>query len=248
MPYTMTVSPDFKPDLVSGWYIFNTWLQKTLGEAIHLELVNDFRELGTMVDKDAIDLVYANPFDMTKLIREKGFTPLAKPVGKVDEAIIITCADSEVSAVEALQPGLVAAVTDTPDVNMVGVMMLESADIYAGDIDMLHCSNHVTVAKKVIQGEAQVGFILADAYDELSSLVKKQIRALMRSRIELLHHTLLAGPALAEKSDAIRQALLSLHRDEKGRALLDSLAFEQWTLMENEEAEFMIDLMDTLQS
>ena len=31
MTYNFTISPDFSPDHISGWYIFNTWLQKRLG-------------------------------------------------------------------------------------------------------------------------------------------------------------------------------------------------------------------------
>jgi len=102
MPYTMTISPDFKPDLISGWYIFNTWLQKQIDESIHIEMVNDFKELSNAIDSDSIDLIYANPCDMTKLIREKSFTPIAKPVGTHDEAVIITREDNPVSDIESL--------------------------------------------------------------------------------------------------------------------------------------------------
>ena len=42
MSYMFTVSPDFSPDRLSGWYIFNTWMQRQLGVDIHLELYDDF--------------------------------------------------------------------------------------------------------------------------------------------------------------------------------------------------------------
>ena len=61
MPYTLTISPDFKPELISGWYIFNTWLQKQINENIHIEMVNDFNELSEAIDNNSIDLIYANP-------------------------------------------------------------------------------------------------------------------------------------------------------------------------------------------
>jgi len=247
MPYTMTISPDFKPDLISGWYIFNTWLQKTISEDIHLELVNDFSELDQLIENDAIDLIYANPFDMTKLIRDKSFLPIAKPIGKVDEAVIIIKSDSDIDVLESLQPGLKVSVTDAPDVNMVGTILLESADITPDDIEKVDCSNYITVAKNVINGTTDIGFILADAYDELSSLVKKQIKPLIRSKIHMLHHTFLLSPKLADRQAEIIAALTSLHNDDNGLKLLNSLEFEQWQLVENEDAEFMIDLMDTLQ-
>ena len=37
-----------------------------------------------------------------------------------------------------------------------------------------------------------------------------------------------------------------MHNDEKGRGVIESLGFEQWQTVNDEEMEFMIDLMDTL--
>ncbi len=247
MPYTMTISPDFKPDLISGWYIFNTWLQKALGVNIHLELVNNFSELGKLIDSDKVDLIYANPFDMSKLIREKSFLPVTKPVGKVDESVIIIKSDSDIESVESLKSGVKVSITDAPDVNMVGAIMLESADIYANDFEKINCSNNITIAKNVINGESEIGFMLADSYDELSSLVKKQLKLLIRSKIDLLHHTFLISPRLSEMFKSIQTALVALDGDDKGNKLLNSLELEKWLAMETEEAEFMIDLIDTLQ-
>ena len=42
MRYVMTVSPDFPPAQIAGWYIFNTWLQRQLGVQIHVELYQNF--------------------------------------------------------------------------------------------------------------------------------------------------------------------------------------------------------------
>jgi len=245
--YTMTISPDFKPALIPGWYIFNTWLQKSIGEDIHLELVNNFSELGSLIDSDDVDLIYANPFDMSKLIREKSFLPISKPIGKKDEAVIITKADSSIESVESLTNGVRVSITDAPDVNMVGAIMLESADLYNGDFEQINCTNNITIAKNVINGETEIGFMLADSYDELSLLVKKQLKPLIRSKIDLLHHTFLISPNLSDKFSQIQKALLEMSDNSKGKNLLQSLEFENWLAMDNEESEFMIDLIETLQ-
>ena len=42
MKFNMTVSPDFSPNHIAGWYIFNTWFQQQISEAIHLELYDSF--------------------------------------------------------------------------------------------------------------------------------------------------------------------------------------------------------------
>ncbi len=246
MPYTMTISPDFKPDLISGWYIFNTWLQKQIDEQIHIEMVNDFKELSSAIDKNAIDLIYANPCDIAKLVREKSFTPIAKPVGTHDEAVIIIREDSSVTNVESLPGNIKIAMTDVPDVNTIGLIMLEPADITPSDIETITCSNYITVAKKVIRGEADAGFLLADAFEEFSSLVKKQVKPLITSNIHVLHHALLAAPTFSEKQKKLQDILVSMQNDATGLDILKNLEIQKWELMDNDEAEFLIDLIDTL--
>jgi len=246
MPYTMTISPDFKPELISGWYIFNTWLQKNINENIHIEMVNDFNELSKAIDSNSIDLIYANPCDIAKLVREKSFTPVAKPVGTHDETIIITGADSSYSNIESLKNGVKIAMTDVPDVNTIGMIMLEPADITPSDVEIISCSSYITVAKKVISGEADIGFLLADAYGEFSSLVKKQVKSLIDSKIHVLHHAFLAGPNFSEKRSGLQEALLSMQSDAAAADILKNLEIENWEEMDNDEAEFLIDLIDTL--
>ncbi len=152
MPFNMTISPDFKPELISGWYIFNTWLQKKIDTPIHIDLVNDFNELSEAIDQNRIDLIYANPCDIARLVREKDFNPLVQPVGTQDETIIVSSINSPVKTIEDLSPGIKVAMTDVPDVNTIGMIMLEPADITPKDIETIHCQNFITVAKNVING------------------------------------------------------------------------------------------------
>jgi len=245
MPYTMTISPDFKPELIAGWYIFNTWLQKKIDTNIHINMVNDFNELSKTIDSGSIDLIYANPCDIAKLVREKSFTPIAKPVGCQDETIIITNSKTSDIHIESLKSGLKVAQTDVPDVNTIGMIMLEPADISPDDIEVIPCSNYITVAKKVINGEADIGFLLADAYGEFTKLVKNQVQPIITSKIHVLHHALLAGPNFSN-IQALQEAVLSMQNDTSGTGILKSLELEKWERMDLDEAEFLIDLIDTL--
>jgi len=246
MPYTMTISPDFKPELISSWYIFNTWLQKNINEHIHIEMFNDFKELSNAIDSDSIDLIYANPCDLAKLVRDKSFSPVAKPAGAHDETIIISKAGSPFSSIESLPSKIKIAMTDVPDVNTIGMIMLEPADIMPSGIETISCSNYITVAKKVIRGEADAGFLLAEAYDELSTLVKKQIQPLNTSKIHVLHHAFLTSPGFADKHSLFKESLLSMQNDPRSLNILKNLEINHWESMDNDDAEFLIDLVDTL--
>ena len=246
MRYVMTVSPDFAPDRIAGWYIFNTWLQRQLGEHIHLELFPDFASQRAAIHNDEIDLIYANPFDAAMLVREKGFTAIATPGNISDEAIIAVNADSGITQVEDLKPGCRIAATDDPDVNLISMIMLEPADLSTQNVETQTVDTYVLVAKQLLQGKADVGFFLRDAFEGLSGMIRRQLNELIRSEIYVIRHVLLAGPRLQERQDDLRKLLPDMATDSKGKGVLDSLGLQGWELQDQEDTEFMIDLMDTL--
>lgn len=246
MPHTFTVSPDFPPQRISGWFIFNTWLQRRLDTGIHLELHDDFARQRADIEAGKIDLIYANPYDAALLVREKGFVPVAKPRDKADEAVIAVPAESAVQRVEDLGPGARIASTDDPDVRTMGMIMIEPADLSAANTVAVACDNYVLVAKALLTGTADAGFFLKQAFEELSEVTRRQLRRIVESHIYVVHHALMAGPRLAGRRDEIRDALLAMDQDAKGRDILANLGLAAWDALGEEDTEFMIDLMDTL--
>lgn len=246
MPHQFTVSPDFTPDHLSGWFIFNTWLQRTLASPMHLQIYDDFHDQREAIAADRVDLIYANPYDAAMLVREKGFRPLAKPAGKPDEALIAVSAASRYTCVEDLEAGIIVAVTDDPDVRMMGMIMLEPADLDAPRMKLKTCDGYVLVAKELIKQTADAGIFLKEAYDDLSSVIRKQLRVLVSSQIHVIHHTLMLGPRLADHHATLLTALLGMTENQKGQGILQALEFSGWEPVSDEEMEFMIDLMDTL--
>jgi phosphonate transport system substrate-binding protein len=246
MAYNFTVSPDFGPEHLAGWYVFNTWMQRVLGEAVHLEIYSNFNSQREAIKAGKVDLIYANPYDASMLVREKGFVPLVKPKGKSDEAVIAVAATREFTAIEELKPGITVATTDDPDVHMMGMIMLEPANLNASNINLQICNTYILVAKQLIKGVCDAGIFFAEAFHDLSSVVKNQLRILVSSEIQVVHHSLMLGPALAASRERLSDALLNMTADEKSRGVLAALGFEQWEPVDQEAMEFMIDLMDTL--
>ncbi len=246
MTYQITVSPDFSPQHIFGWYVFNTWLQKAFQTRIHLELFSDFESQRQAILNDQIDLIFANPYDASMLVRDKGFTAIARVQGLRDEAIIAVNAESEAKKVEDLQPGLRVVATEDPDINMMGLIMLEPANLTAENIIMQQVDTYAIVAKKICWGEAEAGFFLKEAFHGLTSLTQRNLRILIESKIDVIHHSFLVGPRLKDKSLDIQQMLIAMTDTKKGRGVLDSLGFSAWEEVSEEDTEFMIDLMDTL--
>lgn len=246
MSLFFTISPDFSPDHIPGWYIFNTWFQRKTGEAMHLELFDGFPCQRTAIQQDKVDLIYANPFDAAMLVREKGFLPLVKAQGIADEAIIAVRESNPIQDVAELLPATRVAFTDDPDVRLMGMIMLEPADLDKSNIVPIPAETYVLVAKQLLKGDADVGIFLAEAYEGLSSVIRKQLKILVRSQISVVHHALMIGPRLRDRRDEFQQLLVAMGQDEKGRGVLSSLGFTSWQVVDDEEMEFMIDLMDTL--
>jgi phosphonate transport system substrate-binding protein len=246
MPHVFTVSPDFTPDHLSGWFIFNTWLQKVLDIPLHLQLYDDFHSQRGAIQADAVDLIYANPFDAAMLVREKGFRPLVKAAGRADEALIAVAEASRYRQIEELPSGIKLATTEGPDVHMMGMIMLEPADLDASCVQLNVCDSYVLVAKELIKQTSDAAIFLADAFDGLSSVIRSQLRVLVRGQIQVAHHALMVGPRLADRRAQLLDALLGMSACDKGRGVLDALKFTDWERVDDEEMEFMIDLMDTL--
>lgn len=247
MTYNFSVSPDFSPEHLSEWFIFNTWLQKALGVGFHLELYDDFKSQREAIEAgDKLDLLYANPYDAALLVREKGFVPLVKPDIKADEVVIAVHKNHPAEHIEDLLPGIKLAYTEDPDVQMMGMILLEAADLDQDNISMQTFGSNVLVAKAVFQQHSDVGFFLAEAYDDLSSVIKRSLKVLVRSDIQVIHHALMLGPKLMQQKEVLLQALLAMNADPGGQSIMKNLGFENWMPVDDEAMEFMIDLMDTL--
>jgi len=246
MSFVLSVSPDFSPDHIAGWYVFNTYLQRQLDIPIHVELYNDFDAQRKAIENDEIDIIFANPFDASMLIREKGFKAIAAPENSSDEAIIATRRDSQIAHIEDLNEGTRIATTDDPDVNMMGMIMLEPADLNKENTSTTIVDTYPLVAKQLLQGDADIGFFLDESFDSLSKFVKEQLSELIRSQIFVIRHVMLVGPKLEEHHQAFKDVLLNMQNDEKGPGVLNSLGLSAWENQDHEDTEFMIDLMETL--
>ena len=208
MSLIFTVSPDFNTKYLPGWFVVNTLLQRLTGEGIHLETFDDFDGLHEAIRKDQIDLIYANPFDAARLVRDHRFVALARPHGRPDEAVVAAHVNSAVQSVESLRPGTRIASTDNPDVHMMGMIMLEPADLSPANVQIQQRPSFVLVAKSLLSGEADVGFFLAETFDELSDTVRHRLRVLVRSQIYMISHLFLVHPRVADLAPALRRSLL----------------------------------------
>ena len=247
MSLNVLIAPDFAPDRFAGWHMLNTLLQKRTGQAIHLLTPASAAEQAQLIADGKADVVYANPFDASVMVREQGFRAFARPVGKSDEMVIATGAGSPANVVEDLKPGCRIALTDNRDVKLIGLRLLEPADLTEADIQWQMVDNYQAAARLAMKGEVDASFFLAEAYHSLSRLTKSQLKTLIVSRLADITHVLLAREGVAEHVPALRDALTGMAGSPDGQVVLDELGIPKgFEPMSDEDVEFMLDLMETL--
>lgn len=247
MTLNFLIAPDFSPERFGGWHMLNTALQRRSGLGLHLLTPPGAAEQAELIAQGKADLVYANPFDAAGMIREQGYVPFARPAKRFDEMVIAAGAQSAASRVEDLKPGLRIALTDNKDVKLIGLRLLEPADITESQVDWVPVDSYQAAARLAIKAEVDASFFLADAYASLSRLTRGQLKVLVESAIHDITHVLIAHPRIGEQVGAVHDALLGLGGDATGREVLDALGLPGgFEPMSQEDAEFMIDLMDTL--
>lgn len=246
MKFNLLIAPDFAPERFAGWHMLNTLLQKRTGLHLHLLTPASASEQTEMINKGDVDIIYANPFDATHLIREKGYRVVARPKGKADEMVIATKAEGALKTLDDLQKGAKVAMADNRDVKLIGLRLLEAVDLTEQDLNFDITENYQAAAREVIKGEADVAFFLSEVYHGLSRLTLSQLHVLIESDLSDITHVVLVSEKLADNQDFI-QSLLKLTDDSDGQEVLAELGMKEgFELMDEEDGEFMIDLMDTL--
>lgn len=246
MTYNFLIAPDFSPERFAGWHMFNGLLQKQSEIGVHLLMPSSHAEQEQMLAEQEVDLVYANPFDAASLIREQGFRAIARPIGKSDEMVIVSSAKGEIDRLEAVKSGYKVAMADNRDVKLIGLRLLEAVDIAEADLNFDITETYQAAARQVIQGQAEVGFFLKEVFDSLSKLTKAQLTVLIESDLADISHVLLVKEGV-EHTPILEKVILSLSDLEDGRVILEELGMpEGFEAMDEEDAEFMIDLMQTL--
>ena len=244
--HNMLIAPDFSPERFAGWHMFNTLIQKRANLNMHLNIPTSHAEQETVISEGDIQVIYANPFDAATLIREHGYHAVARPIGKSDEMVIAAAANSDINSLDDIKAGATIAMADNRDVKLIGLRLLEAVDIEDNDLSWSVTETYQAAARQVIKGEAQAAFFLAEIFHSFSRLTKAQLSVLIESDLADISHVLLIKDGFPD-TEILMDAILNLHNDDDGKEALTELGMPQgFEAMNEEDAEFMIDLMQTL--
>ena len=100
----------------------------------------------------------------------------------------------------------------------------------------------------VLHKRAEIGFLMAETYDNLSDFGKRLFRPIIRSQIDDMHHVMLLHPNSAARAEEVKAAFINLNLSSEGRSILEEFRHsEGFAAAEEEEVENMLDLLQTLE-
>lgn len=241
------IAPDFPPEHFAGWHLLNTYFQRRTGANIHLLTPASATEEYAMIDQDIVDIIYANPFDAARLVYDKGYLPVVKPVGKSDEVVIAARKGRGIEKLSGIKKGSKIAMTNNYDVKLISLRLLEPIDLTENDFEWVEAHSFQASARMLLRGEVDVAFFVASAYHALSSLTQRELNVLVESHLADIIHVILLHPRRATQITGLQNALINMKNNPAGQLILDELDIPHgFKALTQEETEFMIDLMETL--
>lgn len=227
--YRLSVSPHDTARNLAGWYLLNTYLQRKLGLVMRFEPSDNFEHEQEQVLAGGFHLAYAHPFSALKYVQERGFVPIARPVGVYDETLLVS---RQGQGVPAQRPLRVASASDQLLVHVLGMQLLEQQGVGAGDCRIQHTGNHIRAVQAVLDGRADLGFVYSETWHGLSAPTREALEIVSATTRQVASHCFCVAPELAGRLDEVREVLCSMGADPAGRQILDDLRIRGFEAMD----------------
>lgn len=223
---------------MNGWYFFNTYLQRRLGREIHMEV-----EHGAIAEKgqraEQMDIVFAKPFEATRLMLQNRFQPLLRPADQTDEVTLLVRADDARQSPGDFHGG--KAVTASPDnfVYLLGRFLLDESGLASEQLEYQFAGHEIKALQMLLKGGADMLFMSSETYRGLSGLTRKLLRELDQSETAFAFHLFCIAPHCQELGDALNTVLLEMESDAQGRQVLADLGIEAWDKPTRDETDML---------
>jgi anti-anti-sigma factor len=219
---------------LSGWYLFNTYLQRKLERAIHLEQPKLGEDLGQL----STDILFSKPFDACALIQNRGFVPLVRPTTEADEVVILMRADDNRNLVELDKPKVVTA-TQNSFVYILGRSLCDENEMDSETFNFVFAGNEIKALQLMIRKQADVLFILKKTYEGLSSFARGSTRIVDESETNFAYHLFCAAPYISDAHETFQNLLLNMGGDEQGQQILKDIEIDGWCKPEDGELQML---------
>jgi phosphonate transport system substrate-binding protein len=237
--YRLSVSPHDTAKHLAGWFLLNTYLQRKLGVAMRFEPSDNFEVEQEQVMAGGFHLAYANPFSALKYVHERGFVPVARPVGVYDETLLVA---RQGAGLPAQRPLRVASASEQLLVHVLGMTLLDQHQVAPDDRRLQFTGNHVRAVQAVLDGRADVGFVYNETWHGLSTSTREALEIVAATSRQMASHCFCVAPELADRLDDVRDALCGMDTDPSGKKILADLRISGFEAMAANALDHLTDL------
>ncbi len=216
---------------LTGWYLFNTYIQRRLQRAIHFEQEQD-KKSGN------IDLFFAKPFEACSIIHKKNFIPIMRPIGEADEVVILVREDDSRELTDFTNINVVTA-SEGSFVYLLGRFLCDENGLDSEQFSFHFAGNEIKALQMLIRKKADVLFMLKKTYDGLSSFGKKNIRIVDESKTDFAFHQFCVAPYMKKEAKELTTILEAMANDDKGKEILKDIQFEGWCVPDEGELKML---------
>ncbi len=183
-----------------------------------------------------IDLVYANPFDWVQYVEKKGFIPVAKPKKHFDEVLLCSRQGSPWVDFASLPERIhIASASDATLVHMVGLFLLDKAEIDRARLDFTFTGSYQSALKSLLQGRVELAFVFNEVFASASRITQESLQIVAQSDDAFAFHAFCISPRLAHLQDSLCATLCSMEQSEAGQRLLQDIGFSGFEPVNEDE-------------
>jgi anti-anti-sigma factor len=222
---------------LSGWYLLNTYLQRRLQHAIHLEQL----PAGHDITNETVDLLFAKPFEACAMISKQHYIPLLRPVGEADEVVIVMRADDTRNLKDLAKPQVVTA-SQGSFVYLLGRFLCDEHELDSDNFQYTFAGNEIKALQMLLKGQADVLFMLKKTYNGLSGLTRKSTRVADESDTQFAFHLFCIHHRIAELREPLVKVLTSMETEEQGQGVLKDIQISGWCAPEEGDVRMLLDI------
>ncbi|MFM8332343.1 MAG: PhnD/SsuA/transferrin family substrate-binding protein [Candidatus Methylumidiphilus sp.] len=222
---------------LSGWYLLNTYLQRRLQHAIHLEQL----PAGHDITHETVDLLFAKPFEACAMIARRDYVPLLRPMGEADEVTLVMRAD-DTRPLSALAAPQVVTASQGSFVYLLGRFLCDENGMDSGSFQFAFAGNEIKALQMLLKGQADMLFMLKKTYHGLSGLTRKSTRVVDESDTQFAYHLFCIHNRVAELRQPLVKVLTDMAEDEQGKGVLKDIQIEGWCAPEEGEIRMLRDI------
>lgn len=208
---------------ISGWYMLNTYLQRRLQRAIHLEQP----QFGQDIAGTSPDLLFSKPFEAFSMVQNNGFIPLLRPTTEADEVVILARSD-DARSLDDFGNAKVVTASKSSFVYILGRSLCDESGFDSSTFDFAFSGNEIKGLQMLIKQQADLLFMLKKTYQGLSSFARNSIRLVDESETNFAYHLFCAAPYLKSLSPALSEVLVEMTSDDQGKKILEDIEMEGW--------------------